>query len=127
MADPLTALMYAVQVMKLLKSLTEKTVRERETASSGVDRRCSNEPEDDKKEEDNEEEEEEKEEEEDEEEEEEQDGAYKIKEEEASENIRVVADEDKSGSMKSEFEGFNSSYSKGDDGAVQPPICSSNV
>lgn len=34
MADPLTALMYAVQVMKLLKSLTEKTVREREASSS---------------------------------------------------------------------------------------------
>lgn len=112
MADPLTALMYAVQVMKLLKSLTEKTVRDRETTSSGVDRRCNNEAEDGKKEEDNEEEE--------------QDGVYIIKEEEASDQIRVVADEHKSGSMKSEFEGSNASDSKGDDGAVQPPICSSN-
>ncbi|KAL1201889.1 Rho GTPase-activating protein 5 [Cardamine amara subsp. amara] len=112
MADPLTALMYAVQVMKLLKSLTEKTVREREITPSGVDIRCSNEAENGKKEEDNEEEEEE----------EEQDGVYIIEEEEASERIRVVADEHTSGSMKSE----NASDSKGDDGAVQPPICSSN-
>lgn len=37
MADPLTALMYAVQVMNLLKNLTDKTLRERKIASSQVD------------------------------------------------------------------------------------------
>ncbi|KAL1204112.1 Rho GTPase-activating protein 5 [Cardamine amara subsp. amara] len=36
MADPLTALMYAVQVMNLLKNLTDKTLRERKIASSQV-------------------------------------------------------------------------------------------
>ncbi|KAL0897509.1 hypothetical protein Bca101_081470 [Brassica carinata] len=36
MADPLTALMYAVQVMHLLKNLTEKTLRERKNASSQI-------------------------------------------------------------------------------------------
>lgn len=36
MADPLTALMYAVQVMHLLKYLTEKTLRERKIASSQI-------------------------------------------------------------------------------------------
>lgn len=131
MADPLTALMYAVQVMKLLKSLTEKTVREREASSSVVDRRCSKEAEDGEKEKDNEEEEEDEEEEEeeedeDEDEEEEGDGVYIIKEEEASEIIKVVADEHKSGSIKSEFEGSSATDSKGDNGVVQPPICSSN-
>lgn len=37
MADPLTALMYAVQVMNLLKNLTDKTLRERKIATSLVD------------------------------------------------------------------------------------------
>lgn len=37
MADPLTALMYAVQVMHLLKYLTERTLRERKIASSQID------------------------------------------------------------------------------------------
>ncbi|XP_010557422.1 PREDICTED: rho GTPase-activating protein 5 [Tarenaya hassleriana] len=37
MADPLTALMYAVQVMNLLKTLIEKSLREREIESSGLD------------------------------------------------------------------------------------------
>ncbi|XP_019083607.1 PREDICTED: rho GTPase-activating protein 5-like [Camelina sativa] len=37
MADPLTALMYAVQVMNLLKNLIDKTLRERKIASSHVD------------------------------------------------------------------------------------------
>ncbi|ESQ36056.1 hypothetical protein EUTSA_v10008285mg [Eutrema salsugineum] len=100
MADPLTALMYAVQVMKLLKSLTEKTLREREATSSQADTRCSHEAEYD----DNEEEEEED-------------------EEDGSERIRVVAVEHKSGSVKSEIEGSSASDSKGDDGVVQPPIC----
>ncbi|KAJ0260184.1 Rho GTPase-activating protein 5 [Hirschfeldia incana] len=36
MADPLTALMYAVQVMHLLKHLAEKTLRERKIASSQI-------------------------------------------------------------------------------------------
>lgn len=36
MADPLTALMYAVQVMNLLRNLTDKTLRERKIASSHV-------------------------------------------------------------------------------------------
>lgn len=36
MADPLTALMYAVQVMNLLRNLTDKTLRERKVASSHV-------------------------------------------------------------------------------------------
>lgn len=36
MADPLTALMYAVQVMHLLKNLTEKTLRERKIVSSQI-------------------------------------------------------------------------------------------
>ncbi|WZZ83822.1 hypothetical protein YC2023_104394 [Brassica napus] len=58
MADPLTALMYAVQVMKLLKSLTEKTLGEREATSTHVDTRCSNEAEEGEKEEEEEEEEE---------------------------------------------------------------------
>ncbi|KAG2260705.1 hypothetical protein Bca4012_008702 [Brassica carinata] len=80
MADPLTALMYAVQVMRLLKSLTEKTIREREATSSHVDTRCSNEAEEGEKEES--------------EDEEEGDGVYII-EEEASEIIRVVVDEHK--------------------------------
>lgn len=35
MSDPLTALMHAVQVMNLLKTLIMKTLREREEASSG--------------------------------------------------------------------------------------------
>lgn len=117
MADPLTALMYAVQVMKLLKSLTEKTGRERAITSSQVDARCSNEAGDDKKEEDDEEEQEE---------EEQGDGVYKTKEEGATERIRVVADEHKSRSMKSEFEGSSASDSKEDDGPVQPPICIPN-
>ncbi|KAF2617373.1 hypothetical protein F2Q68_00042649, partial [Brassica cretica] len=51
MADPLTALMYAVQVMKLLKSLTEKILGERGATSSHVDKRCSNEAEEVEKEE----------------------------------------------------------------------------
>ncbi|CAD5319664.1 unnamed protein product [Arabidopsis thaliana] len=37
MADPLTALMYAVQVMNLLRNLTDKTLRERKIATSNVD------------------------------------------------------------------------------------------
>ncbi|XP_010544338.2 PREDICTED: rho GTPase-activating protein 5-like [Tarenaya hassleriana] len=37
MADPLTALMYAVQVMNLLKTLVERSLREREMASSRLD------------------------------------------------------------------------------------------
>ncbi|EOA28536.1 hypothetical protein CARUB_v10024753mg [Capsella rubella] len=37
MADPLTALMYAVQVMNLLKNLTDKTLRERKIATSHID------------------------------------------------------------------------------------------
>ncbi|XP_019093406.1 PREDICTED: rho GTPase-activating protein 5-like [Camelina sativa] len=37
MADPLTALMYAVQVMNLLRNLIDKTLRERKIASSHVD------------------------------------------------------------------------------------------
>ncbi|XP_010510775.1 PREDICTED: rho GTPase-activating protein 5-like [Camelina sativa] len=37
MADPLTALMYAVQVMNLLRILIDKTLRERKIASSHVD------------------------------------------------------------------------------------------
>lgn len=77
MADPLTALMYAVQVMKLLKSLTEKILGERGATSSHVDKRCSNEAEEGEKEE--------------EEEEEEKDGVYII-EKEAPEIIRVVVD-----------------------------------
>lgn len=111
MADPLTALMYAVQVMKLLKSLTEKTVRERETSSSEVERRCNNEVQVGEKEEDSEEEE---------------DGVYIIKEEEVPERIRMAVDEHKFGSTKSEFEESSASDSKGNDGAVQPPICSTN-
>lgn len=107
MADPLTALMYAVQVMKLLKSLTEKTVRERETSSSEVERRCNNEVQVGEKEE-------------------EEDGVYIIKEEEVPERIRMAVDEHKSGSTKSEFEESSASDSKGNDGAVQPPICSTN-
>ncbi|VVA90486.1 unnamed protein product [Arabis nemorensis] len=92
MADPLTALMYAVQVMKLLKSLTEKTVRDRAITSSQVDARRSN----------------------------------KAEEEEATERVSVVADEHKSGSMKSEFKGSGPSDSKGDDAVVQPPISHPN-
>ncbi|KAH0913478.1 hypothetical protein HID58_036799, partial [Brassica napus] len=69
MADPLTALMYAVQVMKLLKSLTEKILGERGATSSHVDKRCSNEAEEGEKEE--------------------KDGVYII-EKEAPEIIRVV-------------------------------------
>lgn len=37
MADPLKALMYAVQVMNLLKNLTDKTLRERKIASPKVE------------------------------------------------------------------------------------------
>ncbi|CAH8361250.1 unnamed protein product [Eruca vesicaria subsp. sativa] len=37
MADPLTALMYSVQVMHLLKNLIDKTLRERKVASSQMD------------------------------------------------------------------------------------------
>lgn len=80
MADPLTALMYAVQVMKLLKSLTEKTLGEREATSTHVVTRCSNEAEEGEKEE--------------EEEEDGGDGVYIIKKE-APEIIRVVVDEHK--------------------------------
>ncbi|CAH2038583.1 unnamed protein product, partial [Thlaspi arvense] len=113
MADPLTALMYAVQVMKLLKTLTEKALKDREATSSQVDTRCGDE--DGGKEEDNQLEEEE-------------DGVYIITEEDASESIRVAAveDEHKSESMKSDFVGSSASDSKGDNGVVQPPICNTN-
>ncbi|PKI38510.1 hypothetical protein CRG98_041075 [Punica granatum] len=36
MADPLTALMYAVQVMNFLRTLIEKTLREREDSAKGL-------------------------------------------------------------------------------------------
>ena len=152
MKDPLTALMYAVQVMKLLKCLTEKALREREVTSPPVDTRSSNEAEDGEKEVDNEEEDEEEEEgdgdgdgvyiieevdseaeggekevdkeEEEEEEEEEQDGdGVYIIEEEALQITRVVADDHKSESMKSAYDGSITSDSKGVDGVVQPLIC----
>ncbi|CAN7039726.1 unnamed protein product [Brassica oleracea var. botrytis] len=143
MKDPLTALMYAVQVMKLLKCLTEKALREREVTSPQVDTRSSNEAEDGEKEVDNEEEDEEEEErdgvyiieevgseaeggekevENEEEEEQDGDGVYII-EEEALQIIRVVADDHKSESMKSACDGSITSDSKGADGVVQPLIC----
>lgn len=144
MKDPLTALMYAVQVMKLLKCLTEKALREREVTSPQVHTRSSNEAEYGEKEVDNEEEDEEEEEGdgvyiieevgseaeggekevENEEEEEEQDGdGVYIIEEEALQIIRVVADDHKSESMKSACDGSITSDSKGADGVVQPLIC----
>lgn len=48
MADPLTALIHAVQVMNFLKTLILKTIREREEAisASGVHRSCSESPSD---------------------------------------------------------------------------------
>lgn len=114
MKDPLTALMYAVQVMKLLKTLTEKTLREREVTSSQVDTRSSNETEDGEKEVDHEEDEDEEED-----EEGDGDGVYIIKEE-VSEIIRVTAGDHKSESIKSAFEGTSTSDSKG---VVQPLVC----
>lgn len=130
MKDPLTALMYAVQVMKLLKSLTEKTLREREVTSSQVDTICSNEAKDGEKKEDNEDEDDEEEEEEEEEEEDEEgngDIVYIIEEEKVSERKRVVADDHpKSESMKNPLEGSITSDAKGADGVVQPLICNPN-
>ncbi|CAF2082009.1 unnamed protein product [Brassica napus] len=146
MKDPLTALMYAVQVMKLLKCLTEKALREREVTFPPVDIRSSNEAKDGEKKADNEEEDEEEEEgdgdgvyiieevdseaeggekevdNEEEEEEQDGDGVYII-EEEALHIIRVVADDHKSESLKSACDGSITSDSKGVDGVVQPLIC----
>nr|VDC65205.1 unnamed protein product [Brassica rapa] len=131
MKDPLTALMYAVQVMKLLKCLTEKALREREVTFPPVDIRSSNEAKDGEKKADNEEEDEEEEEgdgdgvyiiEEVDSEAEDGDGVYII-EEEALHIIRVVADDHKSESLKSACDGSITSDSKGVDGVVQPLIC----
>ncbi|CAN8295004.1 unnamed protein product [Cochlearia groenlandica] len=104
MADPLTALMYAVQVMKLLNSLTEKNMREREAMSSSqVDITCTNEAEEGVKEE----------------EEEEGDGMY-VTEEEAM----VVVDEHKSGSIKNDIEEYSGLDSKKDDEVLVSSVSS---